>query len=357
MERPDFNSWNVVYMVVSFFNVVNISLMPDDQASQGILLSIYCFQAIIFTFLVFSKKVLSSLLTVIIPFVVFLSWSIFTGILDIVQIFFMHLISCLVVIITGIPRAKILKHVQEEPEESPETKKTMDDGNPRGLTREKRLFVVSDMSTTTVTITAAATIVISMKITPIWQLVPWAISTLVIVPIFLFVLDFIFIIFQTQPREFYHPIFTHHFIEESNHTFSATLGKVSIFFCTRCAGMLIGLFLSMYGFATLRIAVPPLFALVVDCFLPMPIFIDWGTQRLGFRQSTTRSRVITGAIVGLGFALVPQASPDYALGSSILLMVYFAIFILLFYVGMRRAPRMNDDELPLDNGLSPASPP
>lgn len=342
MQRSDFSAWNFVYMVMYFFNVVTIGSTPVDRFQIASLILICCFQAIIFTLLLFSKNITSAIPSIIIPSVAFIPWSIFAAIFDPVQAFFIPLTLCLIIIVAGIPRARILKRMRDKFPEILETKNPGIDEKPRDNSRENRHLIAIDVCTTFAVI--ASMIIISMVFVTNIRLVSWMISMFVIVPAFLVVLDLFFNIFQKQRRMIYHPLLTHHFIEESNHTFSVSFGNVSVFFCTRCAGMLIGLFLSIYAFVAFKIALPPLIALIVDCFLPVPIFVDWGTQRLGLRESTTKSRVITGAIVGLGFALVPQASPDYALESAILLMTYFVIFISLFVVGTRFVAKENDDE-------------
>ncbi|HME52680.1 MAG TPA: DUF2085 domain-containing protein [Candidatus Lokiarchaeia archaeon] len=337
MKRFDFSAWNLVYMVTYFFNVVYIGSSLADHSPQIVFMPIFYFQAIIFTLLLFSKRVISALLSIAIPAIAFIPWSIIVGTFDPAQAYFMPLGLILIVVMAGILRSMILNHLHEKFLAQTEQEKA-------GFDTPHRLIAV-DVCMPVVSILFVAGISLGFTTSP--NLFSWLISLLAIVPAFLVVLDIVFHVHPKERLSIYHPILTHHFIEESNHTFGATYGWITIFFCTRCTGMLIGLFLSMYGFVVFKITLPPLVALVVDCFLPVPIFIDWGTQRLGFRESTTRSRVVTGAIVGLGFALVPQSSPEYAFASGILLMIYFAIFILLFVVGTRRAPGFNDEEADL----------
>jgi hypothetical protein len=52
----------------------------------------------------------------------------------------------------------------------------------------------------------------------------------------------------------------------------------------------------------------------------------------------------TGSLTGLGFALVPLASPDYAIHAAIVLMSYFAVFFLIYFASARQGYYTKDDE-------------
>ncbi|MBN2150413.1 MAG: DUF2085 domain-containing protein [Candidatus Lokiarchaeota archaeon] len=153
-----------------------------------------------------------------------------------------------------------------------------------------------------------------------------------------------FVVAPAAPRAVYNAALTHHVIEDADHAIGVRFGKITIFLCTRCTAMLLGLFFSMYGFATLRLPVDQFLAFFLDIFIPAPVFVDWGLQRFGYRKATTRSRVITGALTGLGFALVPLASPDYAVHAAIVLMSYFAVFFIIYFASARHGYYGRDAE-------------
>lgn len=162
----------------------------------------------------------------------------------------------------------------------------------------------------------------------------------------------LFLVSPPAPRSIYNAILTHHVIEDADHTIGVKIGKVTFFLCTRCTAMLSGLFFSMYAFATLRLVIDPFMAFFLDIFIPAPVFIDWGLQRFGFRKARTWSRILTGALTGLGFALVPQASPDYAIHVAIVLMSYFAVFFIIYFTSARRG-YYDKNDVELDDVYDP----
>jgi uncharacterized membrane protein len=171
-------------------------------------------------------------------------------------------------------------------------------------------------------------------------------NVLVSLPVMAVTLAVLIATFLARPgiqRSIYNPALTHHMIEDADHTIGVKIGKVTVFFCTRCTAMLSGLFFSMYGFATLRLGIDPLLAFVLDIFIPAPVFIDWGLQRFGYRKATTRSRIATGALTGLGFSLVPLASPGYSIHAAIVLMSYFAVFFLIYFLSARHGYYQKED--------------
>lgn len=158
----------------------------------------------------------------------------------------------------------------------------------------------------------------------------------VAIPATVAVLHVAFVVLVKERVFVYHPLLTHHLIEEADHAIPATFGKLTVFTCTRCTGMFAGVALSAYTLFVLAIRIPPVVAFVMDIFVPMPIFFDWGTQRLGYRTSSTASRVMTGALTGFGFYLLTFTAPDYTLPAGLVLLAYFVIFFLIYYVSGRR---------------------
>jgi len=162
-----------------------------------------------------------------------------------------------------------------------------------------------------------------------------AMAFVLVVPIGVTVLDVVFRIMIPPHMGFYHPALTHHLPDEADHAIGVQLGNLTVFLCTRCTGMITGLLSAIYIFASLSLYIPPFTALIIDIFLPMPIFIDWGLQRLGVHKSTTVSRTLTGSICGLGFYFLTFTIGEYALASSILLGIYFVIFFVIYFISYR----------------------
>lgn len=147
-----------------------------------------------------------------------------------------------------------------------------------------------------------------------------------------------------EARGFYTPVLTHHSPEERDHAIGVTIGKMTVFFCTRCSGMLIGVSLFILAAFTFKIEVPSLVALISCILLPLPIFIDWGTQSLTKRKSTTKSRLMTGALAGLGIFLLTYSTRDYLILSAIALAVYFTLLFTISFIKMRRMAKQMDEE-------------
>ncbi|MFX0102847.1 MAG: DUF2085 domain-containing protein, partial [Candidatus Hodarchaeota archaeon] len=161
-------------------------------------------------------------------------------------------------------------------------------------------------------------------------------------------LDVVFLSRIKTEKHFYHPTLTHHIIEEKDHSIKATIGNFNVYFCTRCSGMLLGIAVAIYAFVTFKITIDPTVAFIIDIFLPMPIFIDWGTQRLGFRKSTTASRIFTGALTGLGMYFITFTTPTYSLPSALLLGSYFALLFIIYFVSAKRGYYDDEDKDDID---------
>lgn len=320
-------------MALYFLNAVNISTMFSDPAFQGVSLSIIIFQVALLALLIFSRQWTTSVLSITIPAICFIVYSGAIGSFDIAQRVIIPAIYLGLSIGIGIPRGKLVKKVRAAAQVQANGSATQQ-GSTDPTMQETRKLIVLDI------IIAAALSVVAIIIVAFGMLGSAFFVTLVgtffFIPGILCAFDILFFVACKRLKRFYHPTLTHHMVEDSDHTFSARFGNLTVFFCSRCGGMLMGLFISMYALIAFRVVVPPLIAFLIDCFIAVPGLIDWGSQRLGYRKSTTRSRVITGGIIGLGFILLPQASPDYSFASIFLLMAYFAVFFLLYYGSVRR---------------------
>ena len=104
--------------------------------------------------------------------------------------------------------------------------------------------------------------------------------------------------FFPQPGEYYNEMLTHHPIEADNHTIVLMLGKVRIYFCTRCSSMILGVFYSLFINQILsdlfNFTFPPLIAIWLMGILPLIPLTDWGLQALKLRPANTTSRLISG---------------------------------------------------------------
>ena len=171
------------------------------------------------------------------------------------------------------------------------------------------------------------------------------ISIIFLVPIILVIYDKIL---AKDEKHLYYMWLTHHPVSASDHTFYLKFGRTKIYFCTRCSGVIIGgliaLFTTYLTQKILGIEFDARIALLLCLILPLPGIIDWGTQRLLLRKSTTESRLLTGFIIGLALHFMSYTY-DYYFYTMLILIVYFSIFFLLGYYAYRKEMRLLEEEL------------
>jgi len=170
------------------------------------------------------------------------------------------------------------------------------------------------------------------------------VSIIFLVPILLVIYDRIF---ATSEEQLYYMWLTHHPVSASDHTFYLKFGRTKIYFCSRCSGVIIGGILSFFITEIVEMIFQAKlsgeFALILIIFLPIPNFIDWGTQRLLLRKSTTKTRLFTGFIVGAALHIM-SFTYNYYFFTMLILTLYFSVFFLLVYFGHKREMKMLRDE-------------
>jgi uncharacterized membrane protein len=170
-------------------------------------------------------------------------------------------------------------------------------------------------------------------------------SIVFLVPILLFIYDKLL---AKKERHLYYLLLTHHPLQASDHTFAFHFGRTHIYFCSRCSGMIIGLIHSIFVVhliqAIFNSEFNSLIALILIIILPIPGLIDWGTQRLLLRKSSTSSRIFTGFIIGVAMHLMPFTR-DYYFISLIIIIIYFSILFILIYIGQKRLLKQLNKEL------------
>ncbi|MBY9014687.1 MAG: DUF2085 domain-containing protein [Candidatus Lokiarchaeota archaeon] len=175
-------------------------------------------------------------------------------------------------------------------------------------------------------------------------------SVIISVPILLIIFDKIF---ASKEQHLYYMLLTHHPISASDHTFYFQFGRTKIYFCSRCSGMVIGIILSVFFTHLFQLIVNPQIsselAFIVIILFPMMGLIDWGTQKLLIRTSSTESRLFTGFLIGIALYFISFTREYYFL-TLIMITVYFGIFFLFFYFGQKRLLKELNKEL---NPVSP----
>jgi len=171
-------------------------------------------------------------------------------------------------------------------------------------------------------------------------LVQALISIVFFVPIFLIIYDKAF---ASEEKRVYHEILTHHPLSQSDHSFYLKFGRTKIYFCTRCSGFILGALFSMFLFHLITLIFPleisAEFAFLLCIILPIPGLIDWGTQRMMYRKSTTESRLLTGFIIGVALHAMTYTR-HYYFQMFFLLILYFSIFFIMMFIGQKKAMRL-----------------
>ena len=165
-------------------------------------------------------------------------------------------------------------------------------------------------------------------------------TVIILVPIILFFYDHAL---GVKERHLYYILFTHHPITMNDHTFSLTFGRTSIYFCSRCSGVIIGGIIAFFFTQLIEkiynIEFPPELAVLLCILLPIPGLIDWGTQRMLLRTSTTESRLLTGFIIGNALHFI-SLTKNYYYFIIFLLILYFSILGILMFFGHKKEIKM-----------------
>ncbi|MFX1498938.1 MAG: DUF2085 domain-containing protein [Promethearchaeota archaeon] len=162
------------------------------------------------------------------------------------------------------------------------------------------------------------------------------ISAVFFVPALLYLYDWYL---AREEHHIYNLILTHHPLSASDHTFHLKFGRTKIYFCSRCSGVIIGGIITLFFFHLINlifhVSPSPEIALFLMILAPIPGLIDWGTQRLLLRKSTTSSRLLTGFIIGIGLNLINYTYKYYGITLTIIA-IDFSILFLLMFLGYRK---------------------
>ena len=171
------------------------------------------------------------------------------------------------------------------------------------------------------------------------------ISLIFPLPILLIIYDKVL---SSKERIVYNLFLTHHPINASDHTYYLEFGKTRIYFCTRCSGVIIGIIASTFIFhfinLTFDLIISPEVALILCIILPIFGIIDWGTQKLQYRKSTTFSRLLTGTLIGFAMNLISYTG-QYYLYLILIITAFFVLFFVLVYLGNRKEMKKFKKEL------------
>ena len=164
-------------------------------------------------------------------------------------------------------------------------------------------------------------------------------SAIIVVPILLIIYDKVL---ASTERNLYYLLLTHHPVSANDHTFYFQFGRTKVYLCSRCSGMVIGIILSLFFTRIVQLSSELAFLIVI--IFPIPGLIDWGTQKLLFRKSTTESRLFTGFIIGVAAHFISLTGEYYFL-TLIIVPFYFSILFILVFLGQKKLIRELNKEL------------
>ena len=155
-----------------------------------------------------------------------------------------------------------------------------------------------------------------------------------------------------QPGELYHDLLTHHPLDKDNHTIVVKLGQVRVYLCTRCTGMIYGIFLALF-FTQLIIIdmgymISAAWAFWLAMLLPLTTIFDWGLQALHIRPAQTVDRFVTGFLLGVAMHLLAFAR-EYRYYILIIVAVYFVVFGVLAKIRAKKQDQIDAKQSLLNN--------
>jgi len=168
-----------------------------------------------------------------------------------------------------------------------------------------------------------------------------------------FIVPFLLVLYDKllakEERHVYIEILTHHMETESDHTIILTFGRTHVYFCTRCSGFVIGALFSMFITRLVMVIynlteISAELAILICFILPIPGLIDWGSQRLGYRKSTSETRLMTGFVIGIALHYISYTRKFYFMLLFILIL-YFSIFFMLMYFGHKKDMKKFEAEM------------
>lgn len=131
---------------------------------------------------------------------------------------------------------------------------------------------------------------------------------------------------------FIYLLLAHHPYSELDRTVKICIGKTDLFLCTRCTGQYLGIIVYLSFFLQ-----EPTVNLLISSIilLPLPATLDWLTQTLKWRKSTTLIRLITGFLFGIWIGVLVHAIKAWNINLLIVMVVqsfgYMSFVMAILY--------------------------
>ena len=128
-------------------------------------------------------------------------------------------------------------------------------------------------------------------------------------------------------KNFFLMLLSHHSEEYYNRTFTLSFRGKEIHFCARCSGVILIFFMAVCFELLANLKVDPTLSLVLAIIMVIPVLIDWGTQKLGYRESRNVIRFTTGGLLGVAISLL-----QYAYTLRVLTIIAISIYLVIAIV-------------------------
>ncbi|MHA1378614.1 MAG: DUF2085 domain-containing protein [Candidatus Helarchaeota archaeon] len=128
-------------------------------------------------------------------------------------------------------------------------------------------------------------------------------------------------------KNFFSLLLSHHTEEFYNRTFTISIRNKEIHLCARCSGVILSFIAALIFTFMTQIKLDPVCSLVTAILFVIPVLIDWGTQKLGYRESKNSIRFITGSFLGVGIALLRYTYPLQWLP-----FIFIAMYLVIFFI-------------------------
>ncbi|MHA1301517.1 MAG: DUF2085 domain-containing protein [Candidatus Helarchaeota archaeon] len=129
-------------------------------------------------------------------------------------------------------------------------------------------------------------------------------------------------------KNFFSLLLSHHTEEYYNRTFTLSIRGKEVHFCARCSGVILSFIVALFVIYFMEIELEATFSLILATILVIPVVFDWGTQKLGYRESINSIRFITGSLLGIGISLL-QFTYSIHWITFIVIAVYLVIFFII----------------------------
>lgn len=122
-------------------------------------------------------------------------------------------------------------------------------------------------------------------------------------------------------------LLSHHSEEYYNRTFTLSFHGREIHFCARCSGVILSFLGAICCEFLINLKIEAILGLILASLLAVPVMIDWGTQKLGYRESKNSIRFGTGMLVGIGITFL-----RYTYEQQVLTSIVVGIFLMIFFI-------------------------